>query len=85
MPMAAKRHIQPTVYDPKKPQELLSAINASKVKRVLVVGHSNTIPPLANLLMNKQLFRDLEDSEYSTIWIIRMKNGKVTKVELLDY
>ncbi len=84
-PLAAKRGKQVELYDPSKPKELLEKIVAGKTKRVVIAGHSNTIPGLANAITKKAVFRNLDESEYTVIWLIRLKNGKVTKVELLDY
>jgi 2,3-bisphosphoglycerate-dependent phosphoglycerate mutase len=84
-PLSAKRHLTVQIYDPSKPQDLVNTIMASKTKRFVVVGHSNTIPPLVNLLTGKDLFKNLQDPEYSVIWVVRIRNGKVTKVEVLDY
>jgi broad specificity phosphatase PhoE len=84
-PLAKKRGKTVQIYDPAKPQDMINAINSSKTKRFVIVGHSNTIPGLANLLTGKDLFKNLQESEYSVIWIIKMRHGKVTKVELLDY
>lgn len=84
-PLAAKRGKTVQIYDAAKPKELINAIMSSRTKRFVVVGHSNTIPPLANLLTGKDLFKNLQDVEYSVIWVVRMRNGKVIKVELLDY
>jgi len=84
-PIAKKRNKTVKTYDPAKPQDLVNEMMSSKTKRFLVVGHSNTIPPLANLLTGKDLFKNLQETEYSVIYIIHMKNGKVSKVELLDY
>ena len=83
--MAKRRRLEIQTYDAKKHDQLLEAILKSKTKRFLIVGHSNTIPALANLLVKRELFKNLEDSEYSTIWLIRMKNGVVKKVEILQY
>ena len=83
--LAKKRNKTIETYDPSKPKELAAAILASKTKRFVVVGHSNTIPSLANLLTGKDLFKNLQDSEYSVIWVIRIKDGEIRKVELLDY
>lgn len=83
--LANRRNKTVETYDASKPKELAAAILASKTKRVVVVGHSNTIPPLANLLTGKDIFKNLQDTEYSVIWVVRIKNGKVKKVELLDY
>ena len=84
-PLATKRHVQIQVYDPRKAQELADKILKSEHKRVLVSGHSNTIPGLANLLGKKELFKNLEDSEYGAIWVIRIKKGLVQRIEILNY
>jgi phosphohistidine phosphatase SixA len=84
-PLAKRRGLTVQIYDGSKPQDLINTITASKTKRFVIVGHSNTIPPLANLLVKKELFKNLEDTEYSVIWLIRLRQGKPAKVELLDY
>lgn len=84
-PLAARRKKEVQIYDAKKPQDLFDSILKSDTKRHVVSGHSNTIPPLANQITKKDLFKNLDDSEYTVIWLIRIKNGKVSKVELLDY
>mgnify|MGYP001608230444 CR=1 FL=1 len=84
-PLAAKRKKEVQFYDARKPQDLIDQIMKSKTKRFVVAGHSNTVPGLANLISKKELFKNLDDSEYSVIWLLRMKDGKVTKLELLDY
>jgi 2,3-bisphosphoglycerate-dependent phosphoglycerate mutase len=84
-PIAAKRKLQVRTYDAKKANDLIDAIMKSKTKRFLIVGHSNTIPGLANLIGKKELFKNLEDSEHGAIWIIRIKNGRVRKTEIVPY
>lgn len=84
-PLAAKRKKEVKIYDARKPQDLIDRIMKSKTKRFVISGHSNTIPGLANLVTKKELFKNLDDSEYTVIWLIRMKNGRVTKLQLLDY
>lgn len=84
-PTATKRKKPVQTYDASKPQELVDKIMASKNDKFLVVGHSNTIPQLANLIGKRQVFRDLLDIEYSVIWVVKMKNGAVEKIEILSY
>ncbi len=84
-PMAARRKLKVEIYDGKKPAELIDSIMQSRTKRFLIVGHSNTIPGLANLLGKKELFQNLDDSEYGAIWIIRIKDGQVRKTEIIPY
>jgi hypothetical protein len=83
--LAKRRGKTVEIYDPANAKDLAAKILASPTKRFVVVGHSNTIPALANLLTGKDLFKNLQESEYSVIYVIRMRHGKVTKVELLDY
>lgn len=84
-PTAKKRGKQVQIYDPAKHTELVSQIMASKTDHYLIVGHSNTIPALANLLAKKELFRNLLDPEYGVYWVIRLKNGQLTKIEMFPY
>ena len=84
-PMASRRHLQVQTYDPKKPNELMDTIMKSETKRFLIAGHSNTIPGLANLFGKKELFKNLDDSEYGAIYIVRIKDGKVLKTEVIPY
>ncbi len=84
-PMAARRKLKVEIYDGKKPAELIDAIMKSKTKRFLIVGHSNTIPGLANLLGKKELFKNLDDAEHGAIWIVRIKDGQLRKIQILPY
>jgi 2,3-bisphosphoglycerate-dependent phosphoglycerate mutase len=84
-PIAAKRKKEIQTYDPAKAADLVAKIMASTTDHYLIVGHSNTIPPLANLLAKKEVFRNLLETEYGVIWVIRMKNGALTKIEVFPY
>jgi broad specificity phosphatase PhoE len=84
-PIAARRKLKIETYDAKKPADLIDTIMKSKTKRFVIVGHSNTIPGLANLLGKKELFKNLEDAEHGVIWIVRLKDGQVRRIEILPY
>jgi len=84
-PMAARRKLQVQTYDARKPAELIDTIMKSRTKRFLVVGHSNTVPGLANLIGKKELFKNLDDSEHGAIWIIRIRDGQVRRTEIISY
>ena len=84
-PLAAKRKKTIGIYDARKPAELLDQITKSKIKRHIVAGHSNSVPGLANFIGKKDVFKNLDESEYGVIWIIRMKNGQIVKTEILPY
>jgi 2,3-bisphosphoglycerate-dependent phosphoglycerate mutase len=86
-PIAKKRKKEIQTYDPSKPADLVQKIMdpASKTVHYLVVGHSNTIPALANLLAKKEVFRNLLESEYGVIWVIRLKRGVLDRIEVRPY
>lgn len=84
-PIAKRRNKTIQIYDPAKSAELIDQILASKTDHYLIVGHSNTIPALANLLAKKEVFRNLPDSEYGVFWVVRFKRGLFQKIELFSY
>ena len=85
LPLAQKRHKQIKIYDPQNPRALFNEIMASKTKRFVVAGHSNTIPGLANLIGEKELFRNLNESEFGAIYLIRIEDGKIKHIKILPY
>jgi 2,3-bisphosphoglycerate-dependent phosphoglycerate mutase len=86
-PIAKRRKKEIQTYDAAKPADLVGKIMdpASKTVHYLVVGHSNTIPSLANLIAKKELFKNLLESEYGVVWVIRIKKGQLTRVEVHPY
>ena len=84
-PLAAKRKKQVETYDPRNQQALVDAIMKSPFKRHIVSGHSNTVPGLANLIAKKDVFKNLDESEYGVFWVIRIRDGKVMKTEVIPY
>ncbi len=84
-PMAVRRHLQIKTYDARKPANLIDEVMRSKTKRFLIVGHSNTVPGLVNLLGKKEVFKNLDDAEYGVIWLVRIKDGQLKKIEILPY
>lgn len=84
-PIAKLRGKAIQVYDAAKHPELIDLIMKSKTKRFVVVGHSNTVPFLANLLTKKDVFKQLPDTEYGVVWVIRITNGVFKKLEVYPY
>lgn len=84
-PIAKLRGKEIQTYDPAKQADLVAKIMASTTDHYLIVGHSNTTPALANLLMKKEVFKQLPDTEYGVFWVIRIKKGVVKKVEVYPY
>jgi len=84
-PIAARRQKQVQTYDPTKQPDLVAQIMASKTEHYLIAGHSNTIPALANLLAKKEVFKQVPDSEYGVIWVVKIRNGVLKRVEVYTY
>ena len=63
----------------------MDAMMASKTKRFLVVGHNNTTPALANLLIKEEKYQKLPETDYGKIFIVKIKNGKLKSVEVIEY
>ncbi len=84
-PIAAYRKKQVQTYDPAKQPDLVAQIMASKTEHYLIAGHSNTIPALANLLAKKEIFKQVPDTEYGVIWVVKIRNGVLKRVEVYAY
>ena len=66
------------IYDPRQLNDPAFQ-EKSKGKTVLVVGHSNTNPSFANLILEEKKFQDLAEEEYGSLFIINVApNGKKT-------
>lgn len=81
-PLAINKGISIQDYDWKDPNALLEKIIASYPGgSVVISGHSNTTPVLANLLLGKEAFEQFEDSDYGNLLVIttsKVGQGKLT-------
>lgn len=82
MPIAAKLGVEIQTYDPSKQADLASLLKSWKGKTILVVGHSNTVPGLVNLLTGNASYPNLGDNEYDKLYIVRLENGKTTHQQI---
>ena len=65
-------------YGPRPDSAFIQQLKALD-KNVLIVGHSNTVDDIVNMLCNEQkLPGDLPDSEYDNLFIVTKKNGKMS-------
>ncbi|MCA1623668.1 MAG: histidine phosphatase family protein [Acidobacteria bacterium] len=76
MPLARSRRAMIFIYDPRNLNQMVDLIMSGKLKRIVVVGHSNTTPELANLLIKQDKYKTLDESEYDKIWVIKIKRNK---------
>ncbi len=83
-PLASKGRRMILTYDPQNLNQLADLITSGKLKRIVVVGHSNTTPALANLLVKQDKYKTLAESEYDKIWIIKIKRKKTKPNKIRD-
>ncbi len=72
------------VYDPTKLDVFADDLMKRSAKCIVVVGHSNTTPKLANLLLKQEKYKDLPDSDYTKVFIITIKGKNVTD-QVIEY
>jgi 2,3-bisphosphoglycerate-dependent phosphoglycerate mutase len=75
-PLARKGRHMILMYEPRNLNQMRDLILSGKYKRILVVGHNNTTPALANLLIGEEKYKTLPESEYTKIFVIKIKRNK---------
>lgn len=77
---ANKKHI--TLY---KPGTLTrdDLLERHAGKNILIVGHSNTIPVLSNKLIQRESFNELDEKDYSSLFIVTL-SGNASKGQKLN-
>ena len=84
-PIAKARNLEIKSYNPNEKNFALNLLNNEKGKTIIVAGHSNTCPILANILMNESKYSDMDESDYGKIWIITFKNDILADCIVLNY
>lgn len=80
-PIAEKQNVQIQLYNPSKINyELFRAENEGK--NVLIVGHSNTIPQCVNALIQQEKYLEIDDAEFSHLYIVTIQGNQVNDILL---
>ena len=76
-PLSKKFNKEIQLYDPKALSAFAEQLLHMQGKTIVVVGHSNTTPVLVNLLLKENgKYPNLDDSDYSHLWIVTITDGK---------
>jgi 2,3-bisphosphoglycerate-dependent phosphoglycerate mutase len=85
-PTAQAQNLTAIPYNPKQLDELTAKLQREhQGQTVLVVGHSNTTPELANRLAGADLLPELPESDYDKIFLVELGKGKRRKVFQLAF
>ncbi len=86
-PTAERQNLEITDYSPRLKEQntfFTELLNNNQGSRVLIVGHSNTIPKLLNHFLDSEVYNDISESEYDNFFIVAIKDGKA-KVSRFKY
>ncbi|WP_299440556.1 phosphoglycerate mutase family protein [uncultured Aquimarina sp.] len=80
-PTSKDRNIEITIYDPRNLYD--SEFQAqTKGKTSIVVGHSNTTPTFVNKIIGQKKYSDIDEKDYSKLFIIKITGDVITDTVL---
>ncbi|MCA0133105.1 histidine phosphatase family protein [Winogradskyella alexanderae] len=74
LPTANANNLHVEIYDPRN-FDINTFKMKTKGKTVLIVGHSNTTPMIANQLIGEKKYEMIEDNTNGNLYIINISNG----------
>ena len=84
-PLAEHLHKKVQYYDPKNPAVIEQIASQHPGENILVVGHSNTVPPMANQMLRKRLYESLDENEYNKVFVVSQTGKEPATVYVLQY
>jgi len=85
-PLAKVKSIAITEYEAFKPEVIESILKNFSGETVLICGHSNNIPWIANYLTGTEKIKTFEDDDHGNILVVSVAEiGKMTSVTWLHY
>ncbi|MGE0590103.1 MAG: histidine phosphatase family protein [Cyclobacteriaceae bacterium] len=69
-PLATKKGLELIDYNPMNSEDLDNILQKHKGKTVVVCGHSNTTPQVANYFLGEKKYSDFKDSDYDNLLIL---------------
>lgn len=84
-PLAKENGKEVLTYNPTDRNSFSEMIQAGKGKKIVIAGHSNTVPPMVNALIGKNEFTNMDESDYGKIWFIVFKGDELIDYSVLNY
>lgn len=85
-PLATAKGLRVSDYEAFKTDEIDQMLKKNAGGTVVISGHSNNIPWIANYLTGKETYQDFEDSDYENLLIVTVvEKGKNANVVWLSY
>tara|TARA_A100001011_G_scaffold393591_1_gene483810 strand:+ start:606 stop:1109 length:504 start_codon:yes stop_codon:yes gene_type:complete len=83
IPTSEKKRLKIEIYRPKDISHE-TFLKENKGKKVLIVGHSNTVPETTNILIKNKFYNQIEDNNNSNLYFVNICDGIISH-ELLYY
>ena len=83
-PISRNTKIAIRSYDPRSLSVIANQLSEIEGQNVLVVGHSNSTPSLANLLLEKETYTQFDESDYSNLIVVTITKDQKT-TDLLKF
>ncbi|HRG79877.1 MAG TPA: phosphoglycerate mutase family protein [Cyclobacteriaceae bacterium] len=85
-PLATAKGLSVLPYEAFKTDEIDQILKKHTGGTVVIAGHSNNIPWIANYLTGKETYKDFADGDYDNVLIVTVvEKGKNAKVVWLSY
>ena len=81
--LAENYDVKPELYYPMS-FDIVKFINEIKGQKVLIIGHSNTIPDMVNRLIGESTYPPMSHTDYDKLFLITINTNGDTSSSLLD-
>ncbi len=83
-PIAAALKLEVQDYPPLDLDALSKLVQSHQGKTIVIVGHSNTVPAMANHLLGEEKLSQLGETEYDKIFLVQL-NGELKQLLTLSF
>ena len=84
-PLASEKNIKVQPYEPFKSSEIEKIIREHQGETVVICGHTNNIPWIANLLTGTNDLEEYDESQYGILLIVTVAEKGKAKAVRLNY
>ena len=84
-PLASATNQEVLIYNPRELSAFANELLDKSGQNILVAGHSNSTPTLANLILGEERFEKFDESDYNNLIIIKVRGDhKTAEMEEFD-
>ncbi len=83
-PLCEKMDEDRIIYDARKLDEFSKELGTKEAGINIIAGHSNTTPSLANKLCNCSVFPNIDESDYTNIYVV-VQSDSLSRTYVLNY